>query len=215
MLTHVAFDFDGTLADSGRAVIELYNGIARESGYGLLTDANLHAMRALSLRERCAALGVPLVMLPVLMVRAGPRLREVMPRVNFMPGALGLVRELRAMGLRTAILSSNREENIRAFLDHHRASDAFDHVLCSHLLFGKHALLKNLMARERITADALAYVGDEERDLEACRRAKVRCLSVTWGFEDESRLVKAGAEILMRTPDEIAAWARAQRLARP
>jgi phosphoglycolate phosphatase len=64
------------------------------------------------------------------------------------------------------------------------------------------------MKRENVQADAMVYVGDEERDVAASRAAGLRCLSVTWGFEDEARLQKAEPTLVVHQPGEIAQWVR-------
>lgn len=57
MISHVVFDFDGTLADSLELAVGLYNAIAQKRGYGTLTPQNLAELRTLSILQRCERLG--------------------------------------------------------------------------------------------------------------------------------------------------------------
>ena len=55
-------------------------------------------------------------------------------------------------------------------------------------------------AMTAIGADRCIYIGDSEVDILTARNAGVPCLSVTWGFRDESQLIDAGAEHLCPEP---------------
>lgn len=47
------------------------------------------------------------------------------------------------------------------------------------------------------------YVGDSDVDIQTAKNAKVRGVSVTWGFRDEAFLKAHGAEILINYPLEL------------
>ena len=59
-------------------------------------------------------------------------------------------------------------------------------------------------AMKEIGADRCIYVGDSEVDVQTAKNAGAECLSVTWGFRDESALVDAGAKHLCRNPEQLA-----------
>ncbi|PTL76148.1 HAD-IA family hydrolase [Vitiosangium sp. GDMCC 1.1324] len=203
MITHVVFDFDGTLADSKEAAVRLYNEVAGKSGYGLLTADNLETMRNLSVLERCRQLGVPPYKLPWLMVQITRRFRQAMQSIEFNEGIPELLQELRGRGLRLMILSSNDEGNIRAFLKRHSAEEWVEDVYCSSSIFGKARLLRALMKRAGLNPDQLVYVGDEHRDVEACKEVGVKVIAVRWGVDADARLRQAGPNHIADRPAEI------------
>ena len=47
------------------------------------------------------------------------------------------------------------------------------------------------------------YVGDTEVDLQTAANAGMKCISVSWGFRDEDELVRSGAEIIVRSAEEL------------
>lgn len=47
------------------------------------------------------------------------------------------------------------------------------------------------------------YVGDSEVDVQTAKNAGIDCIGVTWGYRDESELLKNGADIIVRKPEEI------------
>ncbi|MBF5046286.1 HAD family hydrolase [Aggregicoccus sp. 17bor-14] len=215
MITHVVFDFDGTLADSRAVAIGLYNAVAERKGYGALTPENLAELSALSILERCKRLEVPVYRLPALMLEVSRGYRGAMDRVELQPGVRELLAALRERGLRLVILSSNAEENIRAFLRRQGMEAWVDAVLCSSRIFGKARLLRSLMKSEGLAPEQLVYVGDEHRDVEACREVGVRVIAVRWGFDAESRLREASPDHLASEPAEVAEcvgrWSEAHR----
>ena len=58
-------------------------------------------------------------------------------------------------------------------------------------------------AMEELGVEKCVYVGDSEVDVLTARNAAVPCLSVLWGFRDETVLAKAGATHLCREPSAL------------
>jgi phosphoglycolate phosphatase len=208
LITHVAFDFDGTLANSAKVAIDSYNEIAAEQGYGKLTEENLQQMRELSIMERCKVLGVPAYKLPALIVQVSHVYRKGVASIGFNEGIPELLQELKGRGLSSVIVSSNEEENIRAFLEGKPAEAWVDDVICSSRIFGKAQLLRKLMKRQRLEPHQLVYVGDEHRDIIASKQAGVKVIAVRWGFDAESRLREAEPDAIVTHPAEVADYLR-------
>jgi phosphoglycolate phosphatase len=204
VMTHLVFDFDGTLADSLGVGIRLYNELAEKNRYGKLTADNLADLRKLSIRQRCEQLGVPLHKLPGLMVQISRGYRQAMQSIAFNEGIPELLKELKGRGLKLMILSSNDETNIRTFLKRHSAEEWVDDIYCSSSIFGKARLLRALMKRHGLRPDQLAYVGDEQRDVEACKEVGVKVIAVRWGADAEALLRQAGPDHIVERPAEIA-----------
>ena len=208
MITHVAFDFDGTLANSAKVAIDSYNEIAALNGYGKLTPDNIPRMREMSIMERCKALGVPAYKLPGLIVEVGLAYRKGVGSISFFEGIPELLQELKGWGLSNVIVSTNEEENIRAFLEGKPAEAWVDDVICSSRIFGKAQLMRKLMKRSRIEPHQLVYVGDENRDIVASKQAGVKVIAVRWGFDAESRLSEAEPDAIVTHPTEVADYLR-------
>jgi phosphoglycolate phosphatase len=199
---HVLFDFDGTLVDSLRLVMGLYNGLATERGWPLLTDDFLPKLRQLPLRERLTALGVPLLRLPFLgreiRRRYAVHIGSLTP-IAGIPEALGALAQRR---LTLGIVSSNSVPNIERFLQT-QALPHFSSVESVPGLWGKHRTLRRYLAIHRLSPSQVIYVGDEVRDLVAARRAGLRAVAVTWGADLESMLGAHQPAGLVRHPSEL------------
>lgn len=69
----------------------------------------------------------------------------------------------------------------------------------------KAELLAHLLATEGVSASASVMVGDRAADILAAKANEVRSIGVLWGYGSEAELTDAGADLLCRTPLELAA----------
>jgi phosphoglycolate phosphatase len=204
MITHVVFDFDGTLVDSRELAVQLINELAEKNRFSKITADNLEELRNLSALEKCSRLGVPTYKLPWLAIQTARNYRKAAHSLVFNEGIPELLKELRARGLKLIILSSNSEENIRAFLARHSAEDWVEDIYSGGGLFGKANSLRALLKKRGLRREQLVYVGDEHRDVQACQQVGVRIIAVRWGLDAEALLRKAGPDHLVEHPAEIA-----------
>jgi phosphoglycolate phosphatase len=68
----------------------------------------------------------------------------------------------------------------------------------------KAELLAYLLATEGVAPSASVMVGDRSADIIAARANEVRSIGVLWGYGSEEELTDAGADMLCRTPSELA-----------
>jgi phosphoglycolate phosphatase len=69
----------------------------------------------------------------------------------------------------------------------------------------KAELLAHLLKAEQLAPKAAVMIGDREADVRAARANGLRSIGVLWGYGSEQELVDAGADILCRTPRNLAA----------
>jgi len=198
----VIFDFDGTIGDTLMAGYEILNTLADRFGFRRLEESDLARARAMRTLELLAFLGLPARKLPKV-ARAGTdllaaRIRSIQP----FPGLPELLTELRRRGYRLGIITSNSEKNVRAFLDQH-GLDHFDFVRSSSKLLGKAREIRAVRKSGGYKRHHVLFVGDETRDIEACKKAGVRIAAVTWGYNTPQALLALAPDFLAPTPDDI------------
>ncbi len=198
---HVVFDFDGTLVDSLDHSIAAFQRIAPR--FHLKMDLDLATARTLPTRELFARMGVRFWKLPRIIRAFQEEAAKDAPGLALVPGMAELLAGLAERGVRLGILSSNREDAIRACLRAHGVEDRFAFVVGYPKLFGKAKALRRIRKAERIDRAAMLYVGDEARDVEAAAKAKVASAAVTWGFHAEPLLMAAAPTHLLRRPGEL------------
>ncbi|MBX3398443.1 MAG: HAD-IA family hydrolase [Gemmataceae bacterium] len=198
---HVVFDFDGTLVDSLEHSIAAFQRIAPR--FHLKLDLDLATARTLPTRELFARMGVRFWNLPRIIRAFQEEAAKDAPGLALVPGMAELLAGLAERGVRLGILSSNREDAIRACLRAHGVENLFAFVVGYPKLFGKAKALRRIRKVHRIDRDALLYVGDEARDVEAAAKAKVASAAVTWGFHAEALLAAAAPTHLLRRPGDL------------
>ena len=138
MVKHVLFDFDGTLVDSRALLVKLYNEMANQYRFRPIRDQDLAPLRSMSISERVDRLGVPVLQIPKLMVAGRQLYHENIRSLQIVPGMKEVIARLSTQGVKSSILSSNSEANIRLFLRKNKLEGAFKEIISAKHIFGKH-----------------------------------------------------------------------------
>lgn len=208
-MTTLLFDFDGTLADSLPVLVEITNRLAPEFGYRPTPLDQVDALKGLSARQLIWQSQMPLLRLPALLRRVRAELHHESPHLQPFPGIPETLRSLRSQGHQCAIVTTNAADNVQRFLDAHGLTPLFLGVEGGGTLFGKGRLIRRCLQHHALDPAQTLYVGDETRDIEAARRAGLRMVAVTWGFNSASALTAAQPDWLISQPQELLAIADA------
>ena len=206
MTTHyttAVFDFDGTLADSFASAVAIFRRIG--PGLGLKPIGDPELARAMPTRQFLKQIGATFWKLGRVVRAYQAAAAEGAHELKLFPDWPETLRALRARGVRLGILSSNREDAIRTCLRANGVEDLFAFVVGYPKLFGKAKALRRILKAEGIGRDALLYVGDETRDIEAAHKAKVAVAAVGWGFQAPSVLRDTEPTHFVETPGELLA----------
>ena len=122
-------------------------------------------------------------------------------------GIMELLHTLKNRGLKTAVLSNKADFAVKML-----AKEYFGDLLQEAVGENEAAGIRKKPApdslfavMERLKADknSTVYIGDSEVDIQTANNAGVDCISVTWGFKDETFLKENGAKMLVNDPMEI------------
>jgi phosphoglycolate phosphatase len=202
-VTVVLFDFDGTIADSVETGVRVANQLAKEFGYLPIDPAEIKRLKALSSKQIFKQTEISIFKLPFLMRRFIAEMRREVRQIPVIPGIKEALLSLKARGDRLGIVSTNSEENIRAFLKVQQLDGLFDIVICSSQPFGKSRLIKRIVRYNQLDRRSVFYVGDETRDIEAAKKSGVRAIAVTWGFNAPQVLAAHQPDYLIHHPLEL------------
>jgi phosphoglycolate phosphatase len=202
----VIFDFDGTLADSADWMIRTFNEIAQQFGIRTVTPEEIEQLRGRSNREIVSYLGVPMWKLPSIATEMRRRVEADAMSIRLFDGIQPTLERLRSAGMRTAIVSSNSEQNIRRILGPRNAAliDIYD---CGASLFGKARKLRAVVARSGVPPARTICIGDETRDIEAAREAGIASGAVLWGYAKRDVLQSFAPTVTFEAMSDIAALA--------
>ncbi|MBQ1697725.1 MAG: HAD-IA family hydrolase [Bacteroidales bacterium] len=184
---YVIFDFDGTLADTFALGSQLINEYADQLGYKQIDFA---ANKDKSARELIKMSGVRFWQIPGLIRFFRKKSVERAAEVNAFDGIPDLVRRLHDRGFLLGIITTNSAQTISIFLQKYGLTDLFTYIKPEISLFGKKRAIRR--ARRHLKSEII-YIGDELRDIEACRAVNVPIISVSWGFNSTEILEKNNA----------------------
>ena len=195
MTKYIVFDFDGTIVDTFKVIkniakIELG---ASENDFELLRNEGL---KSLINKKK-----VPFWKLPKLTLKVLSKLRNK-SNINLFPDITELISKLKN-NYKLGIVSSNSKQNIFKTLKKYKIENLFEFVYSDSSIFGKHLVLKRMCRKYNINPEDITYVGDEDRDIVAAKKIKIKNIAVTWGFNSEERLNKVAPDFIVNTPLQI------------
>lgn len=199
-MKHIIFDFDGTLVDSLPVIIE----IASEMVPALaISKQDIAMLREMSAREVIKYSGVPYWRLLRLMVRGKKILAGRLDELKVFPGMPEVLKALHEQGYPMSVVSSNSEQNIRKVLKRESIEDYMTAVYGNVGLFNKSRVFRMVLRDQKVAKHNAIYVGDEVRDIEAAKKAKLPIVSVTWGYNGEKILKKYQPTYMAQTPRQL------------
>ncbi|KMY53878.1 hypothetical protein AC623_07760 [Bacillus sp. FJAT-27231] len=202
MVKYIVFDFDGTLANSLELFIAGYNDLAAKEGYREVKKEDIDSLSKMTIPERCRHLNFPMRNIPLAATKLYRYLRKSERGLPLYSGVKEMLDQLHQQGLKVAIISSNATDIISRSLQDHQISYV-DDILCSKHIFSKDKLMKKLMAKYKVQPSEVLYVGDEERDILASKKAGIKVVWVDWGYDDEAIALKASPDFIARQPSDI------------
>lgn len=202
------FDFDGTLANTLEAGIEIFNELASDYGLEKVTIEDVRELRKLNTRALLDHLGIS----RLLAVKLGAHIRKLlhqrMEQVDMIRGVEEALRDLHRSGFQLGILSSNSADNVRCFMKRFGLLDCFLFIEAGVSLFGKPQRILNVLRRTKTDPSRVIYVGDETRDMEAARVSKVKGLAVCWGANEREAMETEDPAFCIDEPGELIECAR-------
>jgi phosphoglycolate phosphatase len=122
-------------------------------------------------------------------------------------GMSGALAALKRRGMRLAVLSNKPHRFTVLCCDHFFAPGTFE------VVFGQRegvprkpdpAAGFEIAALLGLAPERCAYAGDSGLDMQFGKAAGMRRVGVLWGFRDEAELLENGAELLVKSPSDLA-----------
>ena len=195
MIKYIVFDFDGTLADT----FDVIKTIATKE-YGAI-DIDFELVKELGAKSFLKQMNIPLWKLPEMAINVTSKLRNSKD-IKLFPGIIDLLNNLKN-NYKIGIVSSNSKENIIDTLKIHNIESLFEFVYSDSSIFGKHLVLKKMCGKYKINPLEVIYVGDEDRDIIAAKKIKIKTIAVTWGFNSKEKLSREKPDYIVDSPIQI------------
>lgn len=198
----IIFDFDGTIADTLPIALKIMETVIKDFGYSSISSKEIEKLRSMSPLDIIMHLKLPLWKIPKLISAIRNKLHNQIEKVDLFPGIEKVLLKIKFRGYRLAILSSNKKETLDKFLLKKQLM-FFDFVQSEPNVFEKSRLIKRFLKKNKINKEDAIYVGDEVRDIEACKKSGISIVAVTWGFNRKDILKKFKPDYLVHKPEEI------------
>ncbi|MEK6825330.1 MAG: HAD-IA family hydrolase [Nanoarchaeota archaeon] len=196
MIKAIIFDFDGVIADSLPAVEKAARKAMIRLKYPFPVISRDDSLWNIITRKMKLNIFQRLRLIKAIKKEVVPFIRDI----SVFAGMRELLIELQKK-YKVIILSSNSMETISTLLSKYKFPQI--EIVSDTSLFKKDKKLKRLLKKKGLSTEEAVYIGDEVRDVEACKRANIEIFAVNWGYNSEKALRKAGATHIIRKPEEI------------
>lgn len=122
-------------------------------------------------------------------------------------GILELIAELRAQGVKTAVVSNKPDFGVQLLVKEHFPT-SFDFAVGEKEGIAKKPApdsVNAVLEKLNISRKDAVYIGDSEVDYATAKNAEMDDIIVTWGFRDEDYLQSLGAKTIVHTMEELKA----------
>lgn len=202
MIKEVIFDFDGTIADSFMTIMSIFNEYKKELGVEKFGKEEVEIYRNEGVGAVLKKTKISLLRFSKVVEEMREKPNQLIAGVKPCKGMVNLLKELKNKGLVLGVMSTNGEKTINKFLENNNIG-FFDYVVGKGGLFGKDKIIKSILKKRKLKSDEVLYVGDEVRDIEACRKLGIKMAAVTWGFSSKKLLEENKPDFFVDRAEEI------------
>ncbi len=206
------FDLDGTLTDTLESLAFSVQSSLREMELPVITDKQCQAFVGNGARKLMED------SLKAVGDEKAERIEEAMEvygrifdenctyHVTPYAGIIELLKELKAQGIKTAVLSNKPHRQTMKVVAEVIGTDLIDwaqgqqeQIARKPAPDGVYAVMEKL----GVSAEECLYIGDSEVDAKTGKNAGVKTICVTWGFRTREELEDAGADCLIDKAEEL------------
>ncbi len=193
-------DFDGVIADTIHLGIKTANSMLEGEGHS--KRASIKEMREKGLKGLIEDIKLPIYKVPFYIKKSHDVFGKEAASVKIFLGMKETLSKMKA-GCKLAIVTSNSKENVEIILKNNSMEDVFDFIIAGVDVFGKAYKMKKALKIAGVRKEEAVCVGDEVRDIEAARKAGIRAIAVSWGFNSKKLLERNKPDYFAESPDEL------------
>jgi len=214
---NIIFDFDGTLVDSKPGIIKTFKQIAEELTTKKINEQQITQLIGLPLSK---FLGIILNTDDQAIINKGSILfREYYSKdgINHnivYSGIKEILIALKNSSYKLFIVSNRIEIFLKKILEQHGLEKYFIFVRGTDgtdTQSKKADYVKNLMNKYQLNKKETIIIGDTEGDILAGKENSIYSVGITWGYGTETDLVKAEADAICHTPQELQQFIEKQK----
>jgi len=198
----IIFDFDGTIVDSINSVNKIMNQLSGELGFKKMAKNEFEKLKEEKTGRAFEKMDIPFKRISFILKKVKVVLAKEIKNIKPVKGMKKVLLRLKRKGYKLGILTSSLSKNVKIFLDKNRLN-IFNFSYSGSNLFEKDKRMRKILNKEKLNPENVFYVGDETRDIEAAKKAGIKSIAVTWGFNKEKILRKQKPDYLIKKPEEL------------
>jgi phosphoglycolate phosphatase len=198
----VIFDLDGTLTNNINLSEIIYKKISDKYNLKELSTEELRQLKSFTSIKQILGIGIPLYSIPKLYKESREIASEYVQECELLPGMKELLFKLIDNDIKLAIVSSNSIPNINEFLFGNEIN-IFSFIEGKATMKGKKRIIKKMLKKYGYNSDDAVYIGDEVRDVLACKAIGVDVIAVDWGFETTAVLESSQPNFIAKSVEEL------------
>lgn len=198
MYRYFIFDFDGTVANSRSLVEQIIGKLAADNKVKMISAREFKHREGLSVLKK--------LQLFLFIRRVSGAFKDMyaqhLASIPPFAGMLELLVALNEAGFPLVFITSNIEGNIREFFRINRFTPPVT-VISSEGLFGKDKAIRAFLKQYQCAKEDVLYIGDEIRDIKACRKVGVDIAFVEWGLDGNEDLGGLRPKFKVKNPTKL------------
>jgi len=200
MIKLIIFDFDGVVADTFDAGVNIWSNIAKKEHFEQTVTAS--DFKSLGFKGLIKKFNVPFYKVPMYIHLVRKNMSSQMYKIKSFPGMKAVLLKLKQKH-KLVLVTSNSKQNVNVFLQKNHMEGIFDFAIAGVSVFGKASHMKKAIKTAKVKNREVICVGDEDRDVEAAKKLKLAVVCVTWGFNSRKLLQKGKPDYLVSKPIDL------------
>ncbi len=208
----LVFDWDGTVLDSTRAIVQAMQAACRDLGLPEPDEQCARQVIGLGLGDalRLVAPGLSVDCYPQMSDRYRHHYLSCDRSLNLFEGIPALMAELHAQGFCLAVATGKGRRGLNRALGDSGLGHFFSSTRCADECFSKPhpQMLHELMAELAVSPEQTLMIGDTTHDMQMAKNAAVAGLAVSYGAHPPAQLLALSPLALVDNVAELSAWLR-------
>ncbi|HLB51605.1 hypothetical protein A3F07_01750 [candidate division WWE3 bacterium RIFCSPHIGHO2_12_FULL_38_15] len=198
----ILLDFDGTLADTFKEMVDINNKLYKELGTDPIDYYEAVKLREVPMRNWLKIIEIPLWKVPKFIRTIINELEKRISSLEIFPDMKSVIQAIVENKIMLGVVTTNSAEYVKEFLKLNGLSQ-ISFVKHADFLAGKTGVIKKTLNEFKLSPDEVVYIGDTVGDIKDSKRAGIKCIAVTWGYNSEGLLKKYEPEEIVNKPEEI------------
>ena len=202
-MTVILFDFDGVLGDTLDDLLKFSQEICDELGVQhQVVRKDVSTLAAMSFANLGRQIEVPEALVEEFVRRSLEKVANKKSPARIFEDLTEVVRDLSTRHV-LGIVTTNSSQNVKAFLVEHGLEDCIRAIYGVDLPGTKAEKISQARSQFAVYGEAVFMIGDSASDIRSASEASARSIGVSWGHQSIEMLVRAGADYIVYSPEEL------------